>query len=347
MKKVAFVPRWKEFLDDRMITEDNPGQIGDDLFRPTRLLCAELARIGIEAHTYDMLPLEQFDAFVFCEMPDVRDPVWAFARKSGKPTVLWVAENHFIAKGNKQFGRYADFDRVLTYNDDVVARMGATRISYACSLEVKHAGVPFGMRGLASMICSRNESNNANLHYRERLKTIRFYERNHPDDFALYGRGWDRPSMRWGEYRLYRKFVGGLRVVRKFLPKDPHPLWKGLVERKRDVLGRYRFNYCYENTDALPGYITEKIFDALINETVPIYRGHPSISKYIPRECFIDRKDFVSDEELYAYLKNMDAKRWCAYIDSARRFLSSPAAQEFSYARFMDVWIKCIKSILA
>ena len=347
MSKVAFVPYWKEFLADRMFAEDNPGKVGDDLFKPTRLLLAELGKLGIEAHTYDMLPLESFDAFVFCEMPDARNPVLAFARQSGKPTVLWVAENHFIATGNGCWDRYADFQRVLTYNDDVVARRGATRMSYCCSLEVKRSDVPFKERGLASMICSRHESDDPNLQYRERLKVVRFYEKNHPGDFALYGHGWDRSSMRWSEYRLFRKLAGAVRILRKLLPYDPHPLWKGLVERKRDVLGAYRFNYCYENTDAIPGYITEKILDALMNETVPIYRGHPSISKYIPKSCFIDRKDFASEEDLYSYIKNMDEGKWRAYIDAAKSFLDSPAAKEFSYGQFIDVWIRCLQSVLS
>lgn len=49
---------------------------------------------------------------------------------------------------------------------------------------------------------------------------------------------------------------------------------------------RHRFNIAMENTSA-PGYVTEKIFHAYLNNSVPIYWGHPSILEQFNPESMI------------------------------------------------------------
>ena len=45
----------------------------------------------------------------------------------------------------------------------------------------------------------------------------------------------------------------------------------------------YRFYICYENTEGVEDYITEKIFDCFAAGFVPIYWGASNIEKYIPK----------------------------------------------------------------
>lgn len=49
-------------------------------------------------------------------------------------------------------------------------------------------------------------------------------------------------------------------------------LWEKYEDNKREYLKNFRFNICPENVDA-PGYCTEKIFDAFLSGTIPIYHG--------------------------------------------------------------------------
>ena len=49
-------------------------------------------------------------------------------------------------------------------------------------------------------------------------------------------------------------------------------LWEKYADNKREYLKNFRFNICPENVDA-PGYCTEKIFDAFLSGTIPIYHG--------------------------------------------------------------------------
>jgi hypothetical protein len=57
-------------------------------------------------------------------------------------------------------------------------------------------------------------------------------------------------------------------------------------------LEKYKFSICYENARDTPGYITEKIFDCFFAGCVPIYWGANNITDHIPKECFIDKRDF-------------------------------------------------------
>ena len=49
-------------------------------------------------------------------------------------------------------------------------------------------------------------------------------------------------------------------------------LWEKYANNKLEYLKNFRFNICPENVDA-PGYCTEKLFDAFLAGTIPIYHG--------------------------------------------------------------------------
>ena len=97
---------------------------------------------------------------------------------------------------------------------------------------------------------------------------------------------------------------------------------------KLHVIRNYRFVVCYENT-RLPGYISEKLFDCLFAGCVPVYLGEPSISKFVPAECFIDRAAFATDAELAAFLQRMPYSDYARYIAAMRRFIESVERQKF------------------
>ena len=57
-------------------------------------------------------------------------------------------------------------------------------------------------------------------------------------------------------------------------------------ENKEDGLKSYRYSIVIENTSELD-YFTEKVIDACLLETIPIYWGAPNISKYFDTRGFI------------------------------------------------------------
>lgn len=348
MKYVALVTKAKILQGDRLLTSANPSPIGDNLGLPGIRLAERLRRDGIEMHTIDMLPIERFDAFCFGDMPCKK---WAldvlrYARQHGKPTILSIGENHFIAPGNADFARYGEFDVVFTYNDEAVRKYGCVKSNYAFDFSLaKPSRVPFSDRRFAVMIsaCMKRHIPH-NVSYL-RLRTLDFYSRNHPDQMDLFGRGWDRGTYVFQDRPEIFRFTHGLSID-KLLPRKKYPVWRGPCERKSDVLGKYRFNYCYENTDEIPGYITEKVFDALMNGTVPVYLNHPSVDNYIPRDCYVNRKDFANDADLYAFLSGMDERTWHGYLEAGRNFLASDGARQFSIERYCEIKATFIMDVL-
>ncbi|WP_407430553.1 glycosyltransferase family 10 domain-containing protein [Arcticibacter sp.] len=75
--------------------------------------------------------------------------------------------------------------------------------------------------------------------------------------------------------------------------------------RKIDMLKKYKFNICLENT-AFPYYCTEKIWHAIAGECLPVYSSAGNaIYDTFPKNSFVDMSEFASLEQLYNFLKDM------------------------------------------
>ena len=174
--------------------------------------------------------------------------------------------------------------------------------------------------------------------YTERERAIRWFEENHPGEFDLFGIGWDRftftgpkPLRALNRINLF---------TRLFAPRFPS--YKGPVDFKRPVLEKYKFAIAYENAREVPGYITEKIFDCMFAGCVPVYRGAPDIAKYVPRACFIDRREFKTHDELYAFMKAITPADYAAKIGAIAGYLASDKPYQFSDKCFAETVGKVI-----
>jgi hypothetical protein len=171
---------------------------------------------------------------------------------------------------------------------------------------------PFEKKKFCTMIARKLKSGHPNELYSERVKAIVFFEGK---EFDLYGTGWSRKK-----YKNYR----------------------GAVDDKMAVLKEYKFSICYENTRDLKGYISEKIFDCFAAGVVPVYWGASNVTDYIPAECFIDRRKFKDNGELYAFLKAMKKEEYEKYILSAEAFLKSEKAQVFTGKYFAETFMQIV-----
>ena len=68
------------------------------------------------------------------------------------------------------------------------------------------------------------------------------------------------------------------------------------------IASRYKFFIAYEN-DSVPGYCTEKIWWAFLGRSIPIYWGDPDIYDDFVEGSFVNRMDFVSDDECIDYVE--------------------------------------------
>lgn len=63
---------------------------------------------------------------------------------------------------------------------------------------------------------------------------------------------------------------------------------------KQDVVKEYKFMIAFENTD-MDGWVTEKMLDAFMARSVPIYYGSSSINKEFNPKAFINIADYDFD----------------------------------------------------
>lgn len=81
------------------------------------------------------------------------------------------------------------------------------------------------------------------------------------------------------------------------------PNW---IAEKDLALRPYRFTIAFENSSH-PGYVTEKMTQPLMADSIPIYWGNPLIARdYNPR-CFINAHDFGSLDEVAAKVAEIDS----------------------------------------
>jgi alpha(1,3/1,4) fucosyltransferase len=252
------------------------------------------------------------------------------------PCYLLLLETPQAYFANGVVENLARYRKIFTWNDSLVDGNRFIKINFPNPLHV-HSSDGFVARDHFCCLISSNKAllkkDERNL-YPERVNVIRWFEQYAPQDFYLYGVGWDMPAARGGSIgKLTHRFWG---VLKRFVKLKPFPSYRGKVAHKREVLTKTRFSICYENIRDLPGYITEKIFDSFFSGCVPVYWGASNINDYIPVDCFIDRRKFRCTEEVYHFLKAMTEDEFKGYQQRIATFLQSDAAYLFSSEFFAE-----------
>lgn len=92
----------------------------------------------------------------------------------------------------------------------------------------------------------------------------------------------------------------------------------GRVPDKVKFISDYKFNIAFENS-SYPGYATEKIMEALVTNTIPIYWGDPKIGNDFNTKAFINCHEFDSMNEVIEHVKKVDQDE-----SLYRQYLSEP-----------------------
>ena len=243
-------------------------------------------------------------------------------------------ESPFINKLNADPEYLKSFRLVFTWNDAALKRSTGIKVMLPNRI-VAPVMRSFHERSIFSCLISENKmppSFMENDLYSKRLEVIRWYERNAPSSFELYGRGWKKPSPAYTRREKVKRRIDRLRS--QLFGYKPFPSWRGAVEFKSSVLSNSRFSYCFENVKNLPNYITEKIFDCFLNGCVPIYWGADNILEYIPGNCFIDRRAFKDTQAVHQHLLGISAEQYAQFQLNIADFLRSEKAKLFSNENF-------------
>jgi hypothetical protein len=164
--------------------------------------------------------------------------------------------------------------------------------------------------------------------YSLRRKLLRCIEKMDGISVELTGPGWDGLASGW---------------YRSFFPDRPYPFPKNGPARKHDFTGRYRFILAYENYRGAHGYMSEKIFDAMMMDAVPIYLGDENVDEEIPRNAFVDARKFKSNAKLLEYIRGIPEAEWNSYRTAAWEFLFSDRIKKFSAEYFSQLAAEVIE----
>ncbi|MBM4162913.1 MAG: hypothetical protein FJ222_00470 [Lentisphaerae bacterium] len=161
--------------------------------------------------------------------------------------------------------------------------------------------------------------------YNARRKAYRFFEKYYPAHFDLYGLWWDQPR------NIFEKRFG----------YSPFRNWRGTIsgswDEKVNVIAKYKFALCFENNVSQDGYISEKIIDCFCARCVPVYYGSTITDQRIPRDTYVDFRDFPDLETLARFLNEVDEERHQQYIEAIDRFMISVQSDFFSTDHFHQV----------
>lgn len=321
IKKICYIPWIGTELKDQVFKNDKLGSWEYELQKI-------LKKNGIEIHTVDILSVKDADAVImFDNMFYKNIPyMWEMYKYRKLDKCIYIdyepptghCRNH-SKKGLKKLSNI--FKYVITYNDDIVDNQniikGCIGNFYSKDLEYKH---DFKNRKFITMITNptsieqiisimnyynfttyynkKNFKKHPKAIYDKRVEVARYFLNKCPNDFDLYGVYW----------------------------KDEfNKVLKGYLDKKEKcvTLSKYKFIISYDSMINQNGYISEKIFDAFRAKTIPIYWGANNIEKYIPKECYIDRREFSSYDELYEFLKGMTEEEYESRIKAIESFLQS------------------------
>lgn len=312
-------------LDDKVVNRDN-------CMYPFYLLKEKFNEMGIDLSTQDINKIPESDIVIYNEMPRCLPQ-----GKEFKKSFLLILESEIIRPDNWDKKKHAHFNKIFIWHDEYVDNIKYIKINYSFKIPQS-----FEFLQKRDILCTLIAGNKKHIDkrelYSERIKAINWFEEFHPNDFDFYGFGWDKYFFGRPLSRLNR-FSGLTSLLAK-----KYRTYKGIVNSKKETLSKYKFSICYENARDIPGYITEKIFDCFFAGTIPIYWGAPNITKYIPKNCFIDRRGFNNIEEVYYYISTMDDVRYMEYIESIKNYLRSDNIKQFSAETFAKTVInECLK----
>jgi len=208
------------------------------------------------------------------------------------------------------------FHKVLTWNDKLLGRNRFTKINLPArsSSFYQMRSDEFHKKLYLVTQFSNNLKKNSNHNelYSIRTRINQEFIKLMGDDFHYYGQGCVTDGLGY----------------------------KGYAEDKILTLNNYKFAFCLENAVTDYGYVSEKIFDAFIGRSVPIYLGYTRIDTLIPENTFIDLRKYSSFSELYDYISSMEESEYMEYLKAADDFFSTSSAQKFFPEYFANEIVK-------
>lgn len=252
-------------------------------------------------------PADGLDALLVLDRPAGIEAVLA-AWTGGPATACLVVEASPVSAPEVWDGAYQGrFGQVLTWNDALVD--GGRYLKWAGAwLDARPVFDPdavmqrFFERRLAMLCAPAGASTHPQELYSHRLRTVRWFENEAPDDFSLYGEDWG----------------------------ESFPSWRGDTAAGREAFAGHRFAICYEEAQGYTGLLGPALLASLQAGCVPVYGGAPNVGDWLPEDCYLPVAAFATYADLHATLRAMPPATYHGYLRRIAAFLAGEGQQRFS-----------------
>ena len=319
---------------------------------------AEVYKKGKESHitfgTADLMPKEEADVLIYMAPPGV--PSEVLAQKRGCPSqklVLLLMETALGARYMLNPKNHVAFDAIFTYADHLVD--DSRYFFYPPRAYYRHritTGLPFEQRRMGCLVGTNRVGPGRHLSFRTGLHAMK--------------KGWRFSTKDWidyvfcpGELIRFRADVakacatferGGFDIFGEgwdLLPETRNICLGIPKESTLRYVGRYRYYFAFENHESDYGLISERIWDALWGDSVPIYRGHTRVNQFIPSECYVDARQFESPKEMLDWMYWTPESTWEKYRAAGREFIRGSEVEKFLPEAFAERFVQQVATIVA
>jgi hypothetical protein len=367
--KVSIIPNSELLLNNRLFHRDLPKQTqwkGNTHWMDSNIeWFNQSINHNIYLFTYDLLPPEKADLILFMDLPEDRSQIQEIKQKAPNSKILLLLQESPIKPYWFNDSNHTDFDLILTYNPNLLKSEKYSRFFLPISHPpIKLAPINYDERKLCVLLNSNYYTGIKSfrtplayfkniLHYKHlgwdlNLSDILKYQRRllyskrrdfvkatkHSPSFQIdvYGKGWEGRNSGW-----FYRFFPDTKLVSN--PK----IFEG---EKLSLFEKYRYVFAFENYQGNDGYISEKIFDAFYAGAVPIYMGDNNISDHIPKECFIDAREFKTYKALIKHITNQDKETWLKKREAIDNYIYSEEIKVFQPKHYAQTLINTMRQIL-
>lgn len=300
--------------------------------------------LGVRFFTSDLLPPEKADVLIYLSQPD--SPSDVIAQKQRHPRLKTVFVTYETSLGARYLfnpKNHAGFDAIMTYNKELVD--GETYFYLPPRAYYRHRikeGLPFEQRRIACLV-----GTNRRMKYRSGLFTMK-------KGWHLSWRDWYDYVFCPGQLISYRSRVGAACATYargtfdiygegwELVPETQQVFLGVPTENTLNYIGNYRYYFAFENHVSDSGLISERIWDALWGDSVPVYYGNQTIDEFVPRECFLDATQFANPRDMLKCLSGWPKETWSRYREAGREFIRSEAAERFLPGPFAEAFLQRI-----
>nr|UXE45147.1 hypothetical protein Hi04_10k_c4335_00006 [uncultured bacterium] len=312
---------------------------------------AEVHKIGAKSNvlfgTADVMSMEDCDVVVYIAQPD--SPKDVLRHKQKHPTqkaILVMSETSLGARYVSNPRNHIGYDAIFTYVEPLVDNK--RYFFFPPRAFYRHRiveGLPFEQRRFGCLV-----GTNRRMRNRIGVFTMR--------------KGWKFSLRDWldyvfcpGELISYRSELGKACAAyqgRSFdvfgegwdLIPEMEGVCRGIPKGSTlSYVGRYRYYFALENHTSACALISERVWDALWGDTVPVYLGHTGIDRFIPRECYIDARCFKNPVQLLQTLHDTPESTWKKYRLAGREFIRSTAVEKYLPKSFAEEFVRRVAEV--